>query len=66
MGVEMEDATGKPRPIADVEAALRWVEAEMIVNPTRMGPKDTGPAVMHLIVIRDVLREYLIARVGDR
>ena len=62
----MEDATGKPRPVADVEAALRWANAELVVNPTRMGPKDTGPAAMHLIVIRDVLREYLITRGGDR
>jgi len=55
------DVTGAPRPARDIEAALRFVEAEMLANPTRMGARDTGPAVIHLTVIRDVLRAALAA-----
>ena len=57
--VTMEDVTGKPRPKGDIAAALRFVEAEMLTNPMRMGPKDTGPAVMHYMVIREVLQSLL-------
>ena len=34
----------------------------MVTSPTRMGPKDTGPALMHYMVIRDVLRAELKSR----
>jgi len=61
MSIEMEDATGTPRPARDIEAALKWAEAEIIHNPMRMGSANTGPAVMHLMVIRDVLRDALVA-----
>lgn len=46
-------------PLRDLEAALRFVEAEMVVNPSRMGPNETGPAVMHYMVIRDALRAFI-------
>lgn len=57
--VTMEDVTGKPRPKGDLEAALRFVEAEMLASPMRMGAKDTGPAVMHYMVIREVLQAVI-------
>jgi hypothetical protein len=59
VSIEFEDQTGKPRPLRDLEAALAFVEAEMIANPTRMGPRDTGPAVMHYLVIRDALKALI-------
>jgi hypothetical protein len=62
MSLEIKDVTGEPRPTRDIEAALRWVEAEMVQNPTRMGPGMTGPAIMHLMVVRDVLRDTLHER----
>ena len=60
--MKVEDVTWTPRPTRDIEAALRFVEAEMVTSPTRMGPKDTGPALMHYMVIRDVLRAELKSR----
>jgi len=57
--VDMIDVTGQPRPTRDIEAALRFVEAEMLASPGRMGPRDTGPALIHYTVIRDVLRVAL-------
>jgi hypothetical protein len=62
--MSIHDATGEPRPLRDLEAALRFVEAEMIVNPMRMGAKDTGPALIHLMTIRDALRELVTLRAG--
>jgi len=61
MSVEMKDVTGTPRPRRDIEAALKFVEADIVHNAMRMGPADTGPAIMHLTVIRDVLRAALEA-----
>ena len=66
MSTEFEDVTGAPRPARDIEAALRFVEAEMLTNPMRMGPRETGPAVMHYSVIRDVLLDALAARSASR
>lgn len=60
--MEMKDVTGTPRPVEDIEAALKFTEAEMLTNPMRMGARDTGPAMMHLAVIRDVLRDELRRR----
>jgi hypothetical protein len=60
--MEMTDVTGTPRPVRDIEAALRFVEAEMVKNPTRMGPNDTGPALIHYSVVRDVLRAEVARR----
>jgi hypothetical protein len=60
--MEIEDANGKPRSREDIEAALKYVVAEMIVNPMRMGASDTGPAVLHYMVIR----ELLLAELGRR
>ena len=57
--VKMTDVSGQPRPLRDLEAALRFVEAEMVTNPMRMGPKDTGPVLMHYTVIRDALRAMI-------
>lgn len=57
--IESEDVSGRPRPLRDIEAALRFVEADMIANMTRMGPATTGPAVIHLVTIRDALRELV-------
>ena len=48
-----------PWPLRDLEAALRFVEAEMVSDPMRMGPKDTGPATMHYIVIREALKAFI-------
>ena len=59
MGIEIDDANGRSWPLRDLEAALAFVEAEMVMNPARMGPKDTGPAVMHYMVIRDALRALI-------
>lgn len=61
MGIEMEDVTGRPRPLADLERALRFVEAEIVCNPMRIGPKDTGPVLLHYMVIRDALRVVIAA-----
>ena len=58
----MKDVTGQPRPVRDIEAALKFIEAEMIHNPVRMGPSNTGPALIHYTVIRDVLRDALRTR----
>ena len=58
-GPDFKDVTGRPRPQRDIEAALKYVEAEMIDNPMKMGARNTGPAFIHLTVIRDVLREAL-------
>jgi hypothetical protein len=60
MGIDTHDANGKPRSTADLEAALKFVEAELMANPLRMGPKDTGPAVMHYLVIREVLKAAIL------
>lgn len=57
---ELEDVSGTPRPKKDIEAALKFVNLEIIMNPMRMGPRDTGPAVMHFTVIRDVLISALV------
>lgn len=62
MTVEIKDVTGEPRPTRDIEAALRWVEAEMADNPMRIRPRSTGRALMHLAVIRDVLYVELARR----
>lgn len=59
MSIEMKDVSGAPWPLRDLEAALAFVEAEMVVNPSRVGPKDTGPAVMHYMVIRDALKAFI-------
>ena len=59
---EFEDVTGKPRPIRDIQDALRFVEQEMLHNPMRMGPANTGPALMHYSVIRDILQDELARR----
>lgn len=55
-----EDVTGHPRPRDQIEAALQWANHELIKNPTRMGADGT-PSAMHLIVIRDVLRQSMQA-----
>ncbi len=66
MSHEFVDVTGTPRPLRDIEDALRFVEAEMAANPVRMGARDTGPAVIHLYTIRDVLLEVMKIRgAGD-
>ena len=54
--IEMKDVTGKPRSVEDIKAALKFVEAEMLANPMHMGPKDTGPAIVHYLVIREILQ----------
>ncbi len=59
MPLETEDLTGTPRPRRDILAALAFIEAEMLINPMRMGPRETGPAVMHCLVIREVLKAAL-------
>jgi hypothetical protein len=64
MSLDFEDATGKPRSAEDIAAALRFVSAELVTAPTRMGALGTGPAAIHLVVIRDVLREALARRGG--
>ena len=58
----MKDATGEPRPLRDLLAALQFVEAEMVEGPMRMGARGTGPAVIHLMVIRELLREEIQRR----
>lgn len=55
------DVTGQPRPRADVLAALRCVEEEMVINPMAMSAK-SGPLLLHYNVIRDALRELLALR----
>lgn len=55
----MEDVTGQPRPERDVDAALKFVEREMIYNPLAKA-SDGTPALIHYMVIRDVLRDYLV------
>lgn len=55
MTIDFEDMNGRPRPVEDVAAALQFVTAEMVLNPTRMGPKNTGPATLHYAVIRELL-----------
>ena len=35
----------------------------MVTSPVRMGPKGTGPTLIHYIVIRDVLRAELKSRI---
>lgn len=59
----MEDVTGTPRPERDVEAALKFVEREMIHNPMARA-SDGTPVLIHYTVIRDVLRDYLAAGRG--
>ncbi len=53
--IHEEDDNGRPRPIDDLVAALKFVQAEIVTNPIRMGARNTGPAVMHLVVIREIL-----------
>lgn len=59
---EFEDVTGRPRSIQDIQDALRFVEQEMLHNPMRMGPTNTGPALIHYSVIRDILQDELARR----
>lgn len=58
--MKMEDVSGQPRPERDIVDALRFVEAEMMAHPTRMGPSNT--AAIHYMTIRDALRELLELR----
>ena len=60
--LEFEDVTDKPRPVRDIQDALRFVEQEMLHNPMRMGAGNSGPALIHYSVIRDVLRDELARR----
>lgn len=57
----MEDATGRPRPTRDIEAALACISNEIVKNPMALS-KDGQPLMMHYIVIREVLSEYLAGR----
>ena len=56
----MKDVTGEPRSTRDLEATLRFVERDMLTSPMRM--VGDQPALIHLTVIRDVLREELMNR----
>jgi hypothetical protein len=60
--VDLEDVSGTPRPVRDLLAALRFVEAELVSNPMRMGAQGTGPQALHLMVIREVLQAEICAR----
>ena len=60
--MDMEDVTGQPRPTRDIEAALACITREIVHHPMALA-KNGEPLVMHYLVIRDVLREYLTARV---
>lgn len=59
--MKLEDVTGTPRPHADVLAALKCIEEEMVAHPTAMSAK-SGPLLLHYSVIRDCLRELLVRR----
>lgn len=59
--MEYEDMTGTPRPVRDIEAALRCIENEMLKNPMAMS-KTGEPLLIHYTVIRDVLKETLERR----
>jgi hypothetical protein len=61
MSVDFKDVTGTPRPARDIQTALAFVESEMVKNPMRM-VEGHGPAVIHYMVIRDVLRDALNQR----
>lgn len=55
---EFVDMTGKPRARHDVEAALRFIEHEMVHNPMARA-SDGTPVLIHYMTIRDALRAYL-------
>jgi len=57
----MEDATGQPRRTRDIEAALACITREMAQHPMALA-KNGEPLMIHYIVIREVLREYLAGR----
>jgi hypothetical protein len=59
--IDMEDATGTPRPERDVLAAIEFATREMMAHPTAM-TKEGFPMVMHYIIIREALRELLVLR----
>jgi hypothetical protein len=65
MSIESIDATGLPRPARDIEAAIRFIKADMLASFTRMGAGDTGPAAIHYVTILDALKELLARRERD-
>lgn len=59
--MEFEDVSGTPRPVRDIEAALKCIESEMFKNPMAMS-KTGEPLLIHYTVIRDVLIAALKGR----
>jgi hypothetical protein len=63
----MEDANGKLRPREDYQAAFDCITREIVHNSMALA-KDGQPLMMHYIVIREVLMDFLAAldkREGD-
>jgi len=59
--MEFVDASGKPRPDEDLEAALQAVKVWIVREPLAKGP-DGIPRMIHLVVINDALKELLAIR----
>lgn len=57
MGIDFVDASGRPRPHADIEEALLWVKGR-IVRPDFKDPA----GVIHCVTIKDALEELLALR----
>lgn len=57
MSEDFVDATGKPRPQDQVEAALLWVK-KRIIRPDLKDPE----GVIHCVTIKDALEELLALR----
>lgn len=57
MGIDFVDATGKPRPDAEIQQALDWVK-KRIVNPDFKDPE----GVILCVTIKDALTELLAIR----
>jgi hypothetical protein len=57
MGMEFIDASGKPRPDEEIEAALLWVKKQ-IIRPNLKDPE----GVICCVTIKDALEELLARR----
>lgn len=56
--MDFDDRTGKPRSLDEVEAALKFLDREVVHNPLGKA-SDGSPILFHYLTIRDVLKVYL-------
>jgi hypothetical protein len=58
----IQDVTGTPRPLDQIEAALTFVNLEMKTALRMLRMTEVGPAIQHLIVIRELLLDEIRKR----